>query len=119
MDFAESDGRVVVTHDLDFGALLAATRARGPSVVLIRTTDVMGATIEALVLAALAACDEELTQGAIVTIDEAGHRVRALPLIREPERALAPAPQFGFAAPSAPVGNCWARPSVAGQGRAE
>jgi hypothetical protein len=23
----------------------------------------------------------------------------------------APAPQFGFAAPAAPVGNCWAQPS--------
>jgi predicted nuclease of predicted toxin-antitoxin system len=33
MAWARANGRVVVTHDLDFGALLAATGAEGPSVV--------------------------------------------------------------------------------------
>lgn len=31
---------IVLTHDLDFGAMLAATRATGPSVVQVRTQDV-------------------------------------------------------------------------------
>jgi predicted nuclease of predicted toxin-antitoxin system len=30
MAYAKSHGLVVLTHDLDFGAILAATRAEGP-----------------------------------------------------------------------------------------
>jgi predicted nuclease of predicted toxin-antitoxin system len=41
MAYAKSHGSVVLTHDLDFGAILAATHAAGPSVVQIRTEDVM------------------------------------------------------------------------------
>ena len=33
MAYARDHGLVVVTHDLDFGAILAATHAHGPSVV--------------------------------------------------------------------------------------
>jgi predicted nuclease of predicted toxin-antitoxin system len=82
MEFAAAGGYVVITYDLDFGALLAATNASAPSVVLIRATDVTAPTVEALVIAALGACAEELRLGAIVTIEEAGHRVRALPFLR-------------------------------------
>jgi len=35
MSYAQDHGYVVFTHDLDFGTLLALTRARGPSVVLV------------------------------------------------------------------------------------
>ena len=82
MEFAAAGGYAVITYDLDFGALLAATKAVGPSVVLVRAGDVTAPTVESLVLAAIDACAEELQRGAIVTVDEAGHRVRALPLIR-------------------------------------
>ena len=37
MAHAKAHGFVVLTHDLDFGAILAATRAEGPSVVQIHT----------------------------------------------------------------------------------
>jgi len=70
----------VITHDLDFGALLAVTGARGPSVVLLRTGDVSSSSAESLVLEALRVCANELAGGAIVTVDEAGQRVRVLPL---------------------------------------
>ncbi len=33
MDYARQHGYVVLTHDLDFGAILAATQGRAPSVV--------------------------------------------------------------------------------------
>ncbi|HVE81601.1 MAG TPA: DUF5615 family PIN-like protein [Myxococcales bacterium] len=80
MRFAQANGFVVITYDLDFGALLAATGARGPSVVLLRTGDVSSSEVESLVLRALRACANELAGGAIVTVDEAGQRVRVLPL---------------------------------------
>lgn len=39
MDFARENGFIVFTHDLDFGNILAATNARGPSVIQVRTQD--------------------------------------------------------------------------------
>jgi predicted nuclease of predicted toxin-antitoxin system len=41
MAWARENGYVVFTHDMDFGALLAATRARGPSVLQARVKDTM------------------------------------------------------------------------------
>jgi predicted nuclease of predicted toxin-antitoxin system len=82
MEFALASGFVVVTHDLDFGALLAATGARGPSVVLVRAGDVSDPNLTASILDALLACADELAVGAIVTVDETSHRVRVLPLAR-------------------------------------
>jgi len=37
MTWAKANGHVVFTHDLDFGAILAATKAQSPSVLQIRT----------------------------------------------------------------------------------
>jgi predicted nuclease of predicted toxin-antitoxin system len=37
MEFARESGYLVFTHDLDFGDILAATNARGPSVIQVRT----------------------------------------------------------------------------------
>jgi predicted nuclease of predicted toxin-antitoxin system len=39
MKWALEQGRIVLTCDLDFGDILAATKARAPSVVLLRTQD--------------------------------------------------------------------------------
>ena len=80
MAHARAESWVVVTHDLDFGALLAATRARGPSVVLLRCGDISSSTVLSLLVAALDACEAELDSGAIVTVEESSRRVRALPM---------------------------------------
>jgi predicted nuclease of predicted toxin-antitoxin system len=71
---------VVLTCDLDFGAILAASQARTPSVVQIRARDVMRETIGEHVLGVLAALESELDQGAIASIDLDLARVRILPL---------------------------------------
>ena len=79
-DYAAENGFVVFTHDLDFGMLLAGCRSRGPSVIQIRTQDVMPSAIGAIVLRAIAAGHNHLELGAIVTIDLAHNRIRLLPL---------------------------------------
>ena len=40
------NGYVVLTHDLDFGSLLAATKATGPSVAQRRPLDILPAHLE-------------------------------------------------------------------------
>lgn len=41
MAWAREHAYVVVTHDLDSSALLAVTRAVGPSIIQVRTQDVL------------------------------------------------------------------------------
>ncbi len=80
MAHAKSHGFVVLTHDLDFGAILAATRAEGPSVLQIRTEDVMSDRFVSLVSTTLTRFETELAAGALVIVDESRSRVRVLPM---------------------------------------
>jgi len=79
MQWAQDHDRVVVTHDLDFGALLAATSAQKPSVIQVRTRDVMPKVIAPILIDALRRFENELEEGALVVIDPAKARVRILP----------------------------------------
>lgn len=72
---------IIFTHDLDFGAILAATGHTQPSVIQVRTQDVTPGHLKNLVLTALRQFEEALSQGALITIDEDKLRVRILPLI--------------------------------------
>jgi predicted nuclease of predicted toxin-antitoxin system len=78
--YAREHGYVVFTHDLDFGTLLALTRARGPSVVQVRTQNVLPAAIGNLVVRVLTEHGASLEAGALVTVDERAARVRILPI---------------------------------------
>jgi predicted nuclease of predicted toxin-antitoxin system len=79
MAYAREHGYIVFTHDLDFGALLAATRGTAPSVIQIRTQDVVPEAIGDLVLKAITLFEKDLQQGALITIDPYRSRVRVLP----------------------------------------
>lgn len=83
MQRALNEDRVVLTHDLDFGAMLAATQANGPSVVQVRTQDVRPQTLAPLLLPLLRQCQNALEAGALLILDEARSRVRLLPLFRK------------------------------------
>lgn len=82
MTWARANDCVVFTHDLDFGSLLAATQAIGPSVIQVRTQDVMPEHLESQVVSALTQYALMLDAGALVTIDEGSSRARILPLSR-------------------------------------
>jgi predicted nuclease of predicted toxin-antitoxin system len=78
----EGAGRdyVVITHDLDFSAILAVTRGDRPSVVQIRADDLGPERIGYRVIAALAQARPELERGALLAIDVHRTRLRMLPL---------------------------------------
>jgi predicted nuclease of predicted toxin-antitoxin system len=80
MAHAKAHSFVVLTHDLDFGAILASTRAEGPSVVQIRTEDVMSDRFVSMVSTTLTRFEAELSAGALVIVDESRSRVRVLPM---------------------------------------
>jgi predicted nuclease of predicted toxin-antitoxin system len=78
--WAREHGFIVFTHDLDFGHLLALTHATGPSVIQVRSEDVLPESIGPVVLGALGQHRDLLTAGALVVIEPAGSRVRILPI---------------------------------------
>lgn len=80
MEYAKSNGYVIFTHDLDFGTILAATKADCPSVIQIRTQDVTPKHLSRLVISALHQFNKHLEDGAIITVDEKKSRSRILPL---------------------------------------
>lgn len=84
MSWARDNASIVFTHDLDFSALLAATEAMGPSVMQVRTQDVMPESIGHDVLRVLWQHGAALEGGAIVTLDRGTARVRVLPIRRSP-----------------------------------
>jgi len=83
MQWALTEHRVVLTHDLDFGALLAVTEAAGPSVVQVRTQDVRPHVLAPLLIPVLRQHETELEAGALLIVDEGRARVRILPLSRK------------------------------------
>jgi predicted nuclease of predicted toxin-antitoxin system len=80
LEWAAKNNYVVLTHDLDFGAILAATQATFPSVIQIRTQDVSPEKILPLLLAVLEQQKTYISAGALLTIDEGRKRVRILPM---------------------------------------
>lgn len=80
MEWARNNDYIVFTHDLDFSALLFATEAKAPSVLQLRTEDIRPKTVGKLVLVALQQAEENINQGALVTIDPSKNRIRLLPL---------------------------------------
>jgi predicted nuclease of predicted toxin-antitoxin system len=80
MAWALANGYVVFTHDLDFGTMLALTHVTGPSVLQVRTQNVLPEDIGPVVIAALRQHDAALASGALVVVDVKKSRVRVLPL---------------------------------------
>ena len=81
-NWAEANGYALFTHDLDFGAILAATQAQGPSVIQVRTQDVLPETARDLFVSTLREHEGAIEAGALIVVDESHSRVRILPLAR-------------------------------------
>ena len=81
MQWAAENGRVIITSDLDFGAILAGSGDRHPSVIQLRSEDLRPAQVGATVLAAVSVAKADLEAGALLTIDAARSRLHVLPFI--------------------------------------
>jgi predicted nuclease of predicted toxin-antitoxin system len=80
MEYASSHDFVVLTHDLDFSAILAATKGKKPSVVQLRAQNITPEATGAIIIVALRHAVAELEAGALLTVDANRTRIRILPL---------------------------------------
>lgn len=72
---------LLLTHDLDFGAILAASKGRKPSVIQLRTLEILPETMVGRIETTLRLLGPDLTAGALVTVEPSRNRVRLLPLM--------------------------------------
>ena len=80
MRYAKKGGYIVLTHDLDFGAILAATGWKTPSVIQIRTQDVFPESIGNMIIATIHQFLDDIKKGALISVDESRSRARILPI---------------------------------------
>ena len=80
MTYAARHEYVVLTNDLDFGAILAVTHGEKPSVVQIRSENLSPDAIGPQTIKALQQLAQQLQEGALVNVDPLRTRVRLLPL---------------------------------------
>jgi predicted nuclease of predicted toxin-antitoxin system len=77
---AMKEGRIIVTTDLDFGAVIARTGTASVSVIVIRIAHPRADRVVALVRRVLAEAAVDLARGAVALVEETRVRIRHLPL---------------------------------------
>ncbi len=77
---AREEQRILLTHDLGFGELVAASGARLPSVIIFRLRDMRPIHVNRHLNQLLARYPVELAEGAVISVTEGQIRLRALPL---------------------------------------
>jgi predicted nuclease of predicted toxin-antitoxin system len=80
LDKAKSEGCVVLTFDLDFGDLLAATIQLLPSMVIFRLHNQPPQLVTTRLLEIITSCREDLSEAAVVIVEHTRYRVRRLPI---------------------------------------
>jgi predicted nuclease of predicted toxin-antitoxin system len=77
---AAAERRIVLTHDLDFGRLLALSGLAGPSIITFRLSDMRPSNVLNRLLNTLDAFGADLEKGAALVITDRGIRRRTLPI---------------------------------------
>jgi predicted nuclease of predicted toxin-antitoxin system len=86
MAYAKLHDYIVLTHDLDFSAILATTQGTKPSVIQLRAESTAPELTASRTIAAIRNLRTELASGALVTIEPERNRVSILPLSGTPPK---------------------------------
>lgn len=71
---------VILTYDLDFGAILASCRFQFPSVIQIRARNLDSLKLAQKVIAVIKKHEAFLNQGCLISIDDKKNKLRILPI---------------------------------------
>jgi predicted nuclease of predicted toxin-antitoxin system len=77
---AKRTREVIITHDLDYGTILAFSGEDPPSVIIIRMANTHPDRLLTRLTAVLPDVERSLSEGAIVVVEDAAARVRRLPI---------------------------------------
>ena len=79
---ARANQEVIITHDLDYGHLLAFSGKSAPSVIIFRLRNTHPDNLFNRIMNEWSEIEKSLIEGAIVAIEDATIRIRKLPIIR-------------------------------------
>jgi len=77
---ARAERRVLLTHDLYFGELLAASGGNLPSVIIFRLRDMRAESVNSHLLSVLEKQSAALEKGVVCSVTELKVRIRSLPI---------------------------------------
>ncbi len=77
---AASTGEIILTHDTDFGTILALTNTDKPSVILFRWEIITTTMLFQFLEKHLPILENDLINGCLVVVDDNKIRIRQLPL---------------------------------------
>ncbi len=77
---AREEGYVLLTHDLGFGELVAATKGSLPGVIIFRLRNMHPNRVNHYLHKTLAEYKDSLEHGAIISVTDGQIRVRQLPI---------------------------------------
>jgi predicted nuclease of predicted toxin-antitoxin system len=80
LEKAHKENHIVLTHDLDFGELMAAYREQLPSVVIFRLRNMHPDQVNLNLKVIIAQHQNALKEGALISVTEGQIRVRLLPI---------------------------------------
>ncbi len=80
MELARQEGRVVITQDLDFSAVLALGGHDRPSLITLRLSLSDPDSVTEKLREVAPQVEESLQEGSVVTIEDVAVRVRKLPI---------------------------------------
>ena len=79
-DLAALTNEIILTHDTDFGTILALSGANKPSVILFRWQIITLITVFQFLEKYLIELENDLNEGCLVAVDDNKMRLRLLPL---------------------------------------
>lgn len=77
---AKQESRIVLTFDLDFTDLLAASKDNLPNVIIFRLKTTLPNFVSSRLFTVISECAENFNNGAIIIVEDYRYRVRNLPL---------------------------------------
>jgi len=77
---ARTEERILLTHDLDFGELLAASGGKLPSVIIFRLKDMRAENVNFHLFSILEKQSPALEKGVVCSVTEHKVRIRTLPI---------------------------------------
>jgi predicted nuclease of predicted toxin-antitoxin system len=83
MEEAKGNDEIIVTHDLDYGDLLAFSGELAPSVIIFRLRNIHPDNLFARITHTWPEIEELLAEGAIVVLEDATFRIRKLPVSQD------------------------------------
>jgi predicted nuclease of predicted toxin-antitoxin system len=77
---AKKSGEVIITHDLDYGHLLAFSGEKAPSVIILRLRNLQTEDVISRLDSIWKEIEAPLMEGAIVSLSDKSLRIRNLPI---------------------------------------